>query len=368
MSARLYSALGRRPKGEGLMRRAGFTLLAVVLGLALGAAKQASAQPRAPVREIVQVKGDLYRARNGNWYTIFLVTPDGIILGDPINRDFAPWLRAELDARFDVPVRYVVYSHSHFDHAEGGAAFADTAQFVGHENMLRNMDGRYPQMPGDMIDRNDHGRFDHEDIDIPTNAAPGICGFSRGFFTMFDRDGDSQVTPAELQQDIVRPSIVYSDRMRIELGGKSVVLVHPGLNHADDATVMLFPDERVLFATEFLADALVTDEIRSLPSACGPFDGSPLAEWIKSYRTVEALDFDLVAGGHGALFEKRYVTETRQYFERLAAAVSAGMARGQTLEELKASLEFPEYREWRNYDRLRVKNIEAAYWNLKQYR
>ena len=349
-----------------MIRRSLLTLLTLVLGL--GAADFAAAQPRAPVREIVQITGDLYRARNGNWYTIFLVTPEGIILGDPINRDFAPWLRAELDARFDVPVRYVVYSHSHFDHAEGGAAFADTALFVGHENMLRNMDGRYPQMPGDMIDRNDNGRFDHEDIDIPTNAAPGICGFSRGFFTMFDHDGDGQVTPTELQRYIVRPNIVYSDRMRIELGGKTVELVHPGLNHADDATVMLFPEERVLFATEFLADALVTDEIRSLPSACGPFDGSPLAEWIKSYRTVEALDFATVAGGHGAPFPKEYVTATRQYFEDLTAAVSDGMARGQSLEELKATLELPAYRDWRNYDRLRPKNIEAAYWNLKLYR
>ncbi len=89
------------------------------------------AQPRTPPREITQVKGDLYRARNGNWYTVFLVTPAGIILGDPINETFAPWLKSELDARFPGrPVRYVVYSHSHFDHAAGGAVFADTATFV----------------------------------------------------------------------------------------------------------------------------------------------------------------------------------------------------------------------------------------------
>ena len=62
-------------------------------------------------------------------------------MGDPINETFAPWLKSELDTRFPGrPVRYVVYSHSHFDHAAGGAAFADTATFVAHENMLRNMD------------------------------------------------------------------------------------------------------------------------------------------------------------------------------------------------------------------------------------
>ena len=106
------------------------------------------AQPRGPAREIIPLTGDLYRARNGNWYTIFLVTPDGIILGDPINPAFATWLKDELGRRFTVPVRYVVYSHSHFDHAAGGAVFADTATFVAHENMLRNMDGRYPAHAG----------------------------------------------------------------------------------------------------------------------------------------------------------------------------------------------------------------------------
>src|SRR5690606_16522455 len=83
----------------------------VIAGAVLLMATPVSAQRPAPVRELVQLDEDLYRARNGNWYTILLVTPDGIILGDPINRDFARWLRMELDMRFDVPVRYVVYSH-----------------------------------------------------------------------------------------------------------------------------------------------------------------------------------------------------------------------------------------------------------------
>jgi glyoxylase-like metal-dependent hydrolase (beta-lactamase superfamily II) len=344
-------------------------LIRILTTAALIAASSAVlAQPRAPAHEIIQVRGDLYRARNGNWYTVFLVTRDGIILGDPIGEDFAAWLKSELDARFDVPVRYVVYSHSHFDHAQGGAVFKDTAVFVGHENMWRNMDGRYPQMPGDMIDRNANGRIDKEDIEIPTNAAPGICGWGPSFFTLFDHDGDGQVTPAELQRDIVRPSLVYSDRMRIELGGKTVELMHPGLNHSDDATVMYFPAERVVFATEFLADALVTDDIHSLPSACGPFDGSPLADWIASYRAVEALDFDVLAPGHGALFKKSDVTDTRHFFEDLRDAVSAGMAAGKPLEELERTITLDKYRSWANYDRLRVRNIDAAYRNLQLYR
>ncbi len=348
--------------------------LAAVTALATLAAPAGAQQEaseggfRGPPREIIHVTGDLYRARNGNWYAIFLVTDAGIILGDPLNPQFADWLKTELDARFDVPVRYVVYSHSHFDHAAGGEVFADTALFVAHENMARNMDGRYPHMPGDMIDRNDNGVFDREDIMIPTEARPGVCGYSPAFFDMFDADGDGQVTPSELQADIVPPDVTYSDRMTLTLGGSRVELIFPGLNHSDDATVMHFPEERVVFATEFLADALVTDEIRSLPSACGPFDGTPLSEWIESYRTVEQIDFDVLAPGHGAVFGKAGVTATREYFEDLTDAVSNAMAEGVPLEEMKRTLTLDRYSGWEHYERLLPANIEAAYENLKLYR
>ena len=357
-----------------LTRLLAVLLIGVTLGSTLALAQQAApaappAPPaRGPVREILPVKGDLYRARNGNWYTIFLVTPAGIVLGDPINADFAAWLKTELDARFKVPVRYVVYSHSHYDHASGGAAFAGTATFIAHENMARNMDGRYPHMPGDMYDRNSNGVIDPEEIAIPTQAWPGICGLGPNSFAAMDRDKDGRIPPAELQADIRRPDIVYSDRMRLTLGGRTVEIIHPGLNHSDDASVMYFATERVLFATEFLADALVTTSMRSLPSACGGFDGNPLAEWIRSYRTVEALDFDILAPGHGALFTKADVTEAREFFEDLRREVSAGMAAGRSLEELQKTITLDRYKSWAYYERLRAANIAAAYQNLKTFR
>jgi glyoxylase-like metal-dependent hydrolase (beta-lactamase superfamily II) len=224
-------------------------------------------------------------------------------------------------------------------------------------------------MPGDMVDRNSNGVIDRDEIDIPTNTRPGVCGMGPGFFDTFDRNGDGTMTPQELQQFIVKPTIVYNDRMRIELGGKVVELLHPGLNHSNDATVMVFPSERAAFVTEFVVDALVTDNARSLPSACGPFDGSPLAEWIKSYRAVEELDVDVIVTGHGpGLVDKTLVRETREFFELLRDEVAAGMAAGQALEQLKQSVLLEPYKDWANYERLRSYNVEAAYRNLLTYR
>src|SRR5215471_2204162 len=325
---------------------------------------------RGPAREIIKITDNLYRARNGAWYSLFFITPEGIVLVDPINTDFASWLKGQLDQRFPgLQVRYVIYSHSHWDHIEGGAAFADTARFVAQEGVLRNMDGRYPHMPGDMVDRNNNSQFELEEIIGPAMAHPGICGMPGNFFQSHDRDHDGHMTPAEYYAEVRRPDIIFSERMQITLGGKSIQLIYPGKNHADDGTVVFFPSERVAFAADFPADALVGAALRSLPSACGNFDSHPLSEWIKSYKTIESLDFDRLAGGHGsALFKKSDVADARQFFEDLTAAVSAGMAEGKTLDELKKSILLEKYKDWAYYARLREDNIEAAYNNLKTYR
>ena len=117
------------------------------LGLLVGTMPAQPQRGGGPPREIVNVKGDIYRARNNNYFSLFMVTPEGIILADPINAAFATWMKEQFAERFKVPVKYVIYSHSHWDHVEGGSVFADTARFIAHENMARNMDGRIPQMP-----------------------------------------------------------------------------------------------------------------------------------------------------------------------------------------------------------------------------
>jgi glyoxylase-like metal-dependent hydrolase (beta-lactamase superfamily II) len=326
-----------------------------------------------PPRTFMQVKGDLWRAGNGNWWSLVYVTPDGILLVDPISTDFAAWVKGELQSRFPgQAVRYIVYSHSHWDHIGGAAVFADShPHIIGQERMLQNMDGRWPHMPGNMFDRNHNGTIETEEIAIPTLEHPGICGMARGYFEAVDRGHTGHITPAQwwTLQGVVPPDMVYSQRMTLVLGGRTVELVFPGLNHADDGTVLYFPLERVAFSADFPADALVTSSMRSLPSGCGMFDRHPLSEWIRSYRTLESLDFDILAQGHGTTdFTKADVSAGRQYFEDLRAGVSQGMAQGKSLAELKKTLVLAKYKGWAYYDMLREVDIEAAYLNLEYYR
>ena len=93
-----------------------------------------------------------------------------------------------------------------------------------------------------------------------------------------------------------------------------------------------------------------------------------MSEWIKSYRTIEALDFDVLAQGHGnLLFKKADVTEAREYFEDLTNAVTLGISQRKSLEELKRTILLDKYKDWAFYQRLRKDNIEAAYNNLRMY-
>lgn len=314
--------------------------------------------PAAP--QITRITGNLYRGHAYGLYNAFLVTPAGIVLADPINTAFAIWLKTELAARFPVPVKYVIYSHGHYDHIEGGNVFADTALFVAHENLRRAMDGRLPQMPGGIWDANRNGRIEFDEA--------SRAGRFQGYFKRLDRNGDGGVTPAEYYAEVRPPDIVYSERLALTLGGTTVELIHPGINHSDDATVIRFPAERVAYAVDFIADGAVRDSLQSWPGAWGDFDRNPMSAWIDSMKVVEALDFDVFVAGEGNVATRAEVTGMRQFFEDLRAAVSEGMSQGRSLAELQNTIPLDKYKAWRGYEERRLLNIEAAYNNLRLYR
>ena len=278
----------------------------LVLIATVGTMMHVSAQQQQePTRAITNITGDLYRAQNNAHYTVFLVTSEGIILADPIGTDFAIWLKAELADRYDVPVRYVLYSHYHDDHASGGGVFADTAEFIGHENMPVNLAGE---------------------------------------------EGN------EIFADVRAPDRTYSDRLTITLGGKTVELIHAMPSHSDDSTILRFPEERAIFGVDFV-------NVRRVPFQ--NMGGGPVAPWIEANRHLQTLDYDIVAPGHGDVVgTKADVDDSTRYLEDLLAAVTEGIATGQSLEEMQQSIMLEDYADWAQYEAWRAQNIQGAYEGL----
>jgi glyoxylase-like metal-dependent hydrolase (beta-lactamase superfamily II) len=233
---------------------------------------------------IENISGNVYRFRHKFHYSVFAVTPEGIIATDPINAGAAQWLKAALKERFNLPVKYLIYSHEHPDHISGGEVFADTAIVVAHER-----------------------------------AKAKIVGEQRRTAT---------------------PQLSFTDGMTIELGGTVVELSYVGRNHSDNSIVMRFPQERILFAVDFIPVETV---------AYRDFHDAYIGEWIDSLERVEGMDFDILAPGHGRMGTRDNVRQFREYMRDLYRAVMRQVRAGASLEEMQETIRLPKYEEWFGY-------------------
>ena len=110
-------------------------MTAAVITIVLAAPTQAQ-QPAPPPFATTKVTDNVYIFRYGGHQSMFIVTPDGVIATDPISerRPAKPYIDA-IEAVTKAPIKYVIYSHSHFDHIAGGKPFKDLgATFVAHRN------------------------------------------------------------------------------------------------------------------------------------------------------------------------------------------------------------------------------------------
>ena len=331
----------------------GFAVGVVLLLVSLvGPLAGTLAQQPPPTRAIVNITGQLYRAQNNNHYTVFLVTPEGIIMSDPINRDFSRWLKAELASRFKVPVRYLLYTHSDWDHASGGVVFADTAEFVGHQNMLVALapPAGHPPLTADAakMDTNRNGFVEQAE-------ATGVVAER---FVLFDYDRDNLVSGAELARgavsDVYPPTTTFADRHTVTLGGKSVTMTHLGTAHADDSSVLHFPDERAVFSADIL-------QIKRLPGGLDPSVGA----WIDALRTVNALDFEHALTGHALTGSKKDAGDLLRYLEDISSGVAAGIGAGRSLADIQKSLTLDAYKGFERWDTNREAHIAAVHATIK---
>jgi glyoxylase-like metal-dependent hydrolase (beta-lactamase superfamily II) len=120
------------------------TTAIITAGIALPSIQGAQAQDIK--RELTNVAGDVWRFQNKFHFSTVVVTSEGVVVTDPINAEAAAWLETEIAARFGKPVTHMVYSHSHGDHASGGAVFADTATVIAQENAPAQIDGVAPDI------------------------------------------------------------------------------------------------------------------------------------------------------------------------------------------------------------------------------
>lgn len=249
---------------------------------------------------IRHIKGQLYQFSNGTHQAMFVVTDDGIALTDPLSYPVASWLKKELQQRFNKPVRYVIYSHSHPDHVYGGQVFDEPGvTFIAHE-------------------------WARDDL-LASRANTRI------------------------------PNLVFNDEMSLYLGDTRIDLRYHGPNNGKGSISINFPQQRVLHVVDWVV--LGRMPYKTLP-------GYDIRGMINSTRDVLQMDFDLLVGGHAKAGDKDDVRFYLSYLEQLYQAVLQGMREGKSLATLQQEIRLDEFSALPMYKEWLPLNIEGVYNDL----
>ena len=204
------------------------------------ARRQAQQPPRPPI-QTTKVDGTdgVYIFRNGNHQAMFIVTNEGVIATDPVAYGRPTGGQAYVDEIrkvTDKPIRYLIYSHHHFDHIAGGKAFKDAgATVIAHrraKERLATLKDPHTVLPDEAV--GDKGRT-------------------------------------------------------ITLGGTTLELTYHGLNHSDSTLVMRLPKEKIVFIVD-------TIPVGPVPGR-GMIDFYPL-ESEAFMKQVLAMDWERMIPGH----------------------------------------------------------------------
>jgi glyoxylase-like metal-dependent hydrolase (beta-lactamase superfamily II) len=260
-------------------------------------AQQPQEQPaKPPPFATTKVEGtdNVYVFRYGNSQAMFVVTSAGVIATDPIGYGRPQAVTTYIDEIKKVtnqPIRYVIYSHHHFDHIAGGKPFKDAgATFIAHKRAKERL----------------------EQIKDPHTVIP-------------DETVDNNRT--------------------ITLGGTTLELIYLGLNHSDSTLLMLLPKEKIIFTVDWLP-------VGTLPGR-GMIDFYPL-EAEDSFKKVLAMDWERLIPGHpgrdGRLGTKKDVQDQLTFLQDASEAVKVAAREGKCWDAVEKEMKLPKYADWPNYD------------------
>jgi glyoxylase-like metal-dependent hydrolase (beta-lactamase superfamily II) len=227
-----------------------------------------TARPSRPLKT-ERVKDNLYMISGEGGNVAMRVTPEGVVLVDDMFYRNHDAILAEVKAVTSQPLRYVINTHQHDDHAGGDALMLPIAEVIAHKNVRAN---------------------------LVAHRTP--------YFE------DTPGTPIGL------PRITFSDETSVFLGGSEVRGHWFGRGHTSGDAIIYFPDLKAIHTGDlFLATGSARAGARTFPPGSNLFvdssQGGSLLDWTKTLDGALSLDFDTVIPGHGPVSTKADVQAFR---------------------------------------------------------
>jgi glyoxylase-like metal-dependent hydrolase (beta-lactamase superfamily II) len=153
--------------------------------------------------------------------------------------------------------------------------------------------------------------------------------------------------------ELVLPEETFSDELELTVGDRTVQLLEVGPAHTRGDTLVLLPEERVLFSGDIL------------------FNGGhpivwagPVSNWIAACERILELDVEVIVPGHGAVTDKSAVKELKAYFEYLYEQARELHEKGLSPVEAARALSLDRWAEWGEHERLAV-NLATIFAELE---
>ena len=278
------------------MRRARVLLLLVAAALltaAWTAASQAAKPPGALRHQAVRGTLHLISGEGGN--VAVDVTNGGVVLVDDMFDRNHDDILAQVRALTDQPLRYVLNTHQHDDHAGGDLKMLPLAEVIAHKNVRANLSHiRQPY---------------YEDT-------PG--------------------TPIGL------PRVTFSDELSVYVGDAEVRALYFGRGHTSGDAVVYFPDLKVIHTGDlFLARTapLPADRPRGVNIYVDYAQGGSFIEWSRTLDGILRLDFDTVIPGHGPIASRADVMTFKADLEAMRSRVQGLIRSGGSRDAVVSMME-----------------------------
>ncbi len=133
--------------------------------------------------------------------------------------------------------------------------------------------------------------------------------------------------------EIVLPTITFNDRLTLYSGKRAIDIRYLGRGHTSGDIVVYLPSKRIVVSGDLVIWPI-------------PYVGSPQShpgEWSKTLEKLLALSPAIVVPGHGpVLHDDTYVKSLVKLFATIRDQVDAAVARGETLEQTRKSVNLDE--------------------------